>query len=119
MSARAYYFGCVRERGHALWAPDLRQPIPYTQWPDGLPWKEIDTALLRSGDQIEGEVLTHHRGAWTAAAFWDRSVDTRRGSNSVILFEEHLSFDAAIARARKTFPSIFARFKFEVMEAKA
>lgn len=113
--ALAYYFGCVGDEGHYLWDAGLtKQRIKVIY--EGQPWGvEIDSGLCPKGSSgPEGIARLHQRDGWTAIAFWDRSEDSRPGSNSVFLFQELLTFDEALARARATFQTIFARFTFEV-----
>ncbi len=115
-----YYFGCWHGAGHYLHDTQGR-----TIWRDestGLPFpsRTLDTGFLpkpepgRSAEQPEGVVhLTHHKG-WTVIAFWDRSVDTRTGCNSAFAIEGEHAKDEALRLAREAFPTVFARFKFEV-----
>ena len=121
--SEAVYFGCLGHPGHFFY-------LPWGQGTHhdriiGLPWAEgeIDGALCPgwkgpyvSGRQIEGEAKLHHRDGWTALAFWDRSVDSRPGCNSVFFFHAVFSFEQALAEAKKIFPQIFARFTFVVRE---
>lgn len=67
--------------------------------------------------QPEGRALLHHRDGWTAVAFWDRTGDSRPGSNTAFLLDEVLDFDAAVDAARQAYPHVFARFTFEVVPA--
>lgn len=116
MTRRAYYFGCIRESGHYLWTGDLER-IGHHQWPSLLPWpvEVVDTGLCPK-DRDWGSAQVTHKDGWTALSFWDWSVDTRPGSHSTFLFRDVLDFDAALARARELFPTVFARLKFEVKE---
>lgn len=125
-AVRAYYFGCWLHPGHFFFEPGMkRAPREVARsrhssdrdQPQIVPWGYgVDGQLCpRRGRQ--GEALVHHRDGWTALAFWDRSVDDRGGSNSVFLFEATLDFPAALAKARETFPEVFARFDFDVVPA--
>ncbi len=118
----AYYFGCWGRSGHFLWTPDADTRDQDRRL---LPWPKIDGVLCpgprhrRSGevaneDESQGSAAIHYRDGWTALAFWDRSVDSRHGSNSVFLFRGTLSADEILSAARKAFPAIFARFTFEI-----
>jgi hypothetical protein len=111
-----FYFGCVETTGHYWWAPG---PEPCKR-PALCPWVLIDLAALplprdhRDADQNEGDGYIRRKDGWTLLGFWDRSVDDRFGSNSVFVVEEDLSANEMMAQARETFPSIWARFPFEV-----
>lgn len=121
-----YYFGCWRREvtgGHLLYRPDGA-----SAWrlllDGGLPWKakDIDTGLCQKPahikeigkEQIEGQALLHHKGGWTALAFWDRSSDHRSNSNSVFLIQQTLDFAQMLVVSKQVFPQIWERFKFEV-----
>ena len=74
-----------------------------------------------SCNAVEGLAKLHNRRDgngeyWTALAFWDCSVDERPGSNSVFILEGLYNFEQALEIAKKTFPTIFKRFKFEIKE---
>lgn len=121
----AYYFGCRNRPGHYLFDVHFRL-TPYGG-PKELPWKEreIDGRLCpnwrakgkhRNGPEIEGNALLHHKEGWTALAFWDRSVDRRGACNSVFFFEGTHTFEEAVELARATFPGVWSRFTFEVID---
>jgi len=130
---KAFYFGCVREPGHHFFGPDgeYRHFKEFAQ----SPWRayELDAQLaphfedcIRKRSRFckycdcasgpEGIALLHHKAGWTALSFWDRSVDNRGASNSTFILEGDYDFNQALALARSLFPSIFARFTFEVRE---
>jgi hypothetical protein len=125
---RVLYFGCVGDKGHYLWgpgtAPDYRPTWLRSRTLYQLPWGEkTDGGLVPPGTRDrrapEGLAAIHlardERGTnWTAIAFWDYSVDGRPGSNSVFVFDEAIDFDRGIALAKAAFPTVWARFKFEV-----
>jgi hypothetical protein len=69
--------------------------------------------------EVQGEALLHHAKGWTALAFWDRSVDSRPGSNAVFFADAYRGFDAMLADAREHWPTIFARFGFEIIDVRA
>lgn len=111
-----YYFGCRRPGtlGH-YWFDrhgERLAPKPHGTSPRGVPWAYVDGKLNPSHRQ--GDAAIHHKDGWTALAFEDHSVDVRPGSNSVFVFEELLTFDAAVEKARRCFPWVWARFSFEV-----
>lgn len=59
----------------------------------------------------EPEGVRYHdqRDGWTLVAWWDRSGDRRGGSVAAFAFDETLTPDAAEARARELFPSVWQR----------
>jgi len=120
-----YYFGCIDDAGHYFWVPPgaslYGRQRPAIPWQDG----DLDAKLApgyigpyQSGPQIEGRAKVHHKNGWTAVAFWDRSVDSRGGSNSVFIVKGTLDFDSAVEQARAAFPKVWGRFKFPVIEDK-
>lgn len=85
------------------------------------PWESHDAVLCPgyrgqydNGPEVQGAAALHHRGGWTALAFWDRSVDTRGGCNSVFFAEGTYGPEAMVEIARAAFPRIWARFTFAV-----
>lgn len=99
---------------------------------EGPPWNidrgEVDAKIvphradckMRSycgcGNDEEGRAVIHHKDGWTAMGFWDRSVDTRGGCNSVFFAEGTHDFAGMVAIANEKFPTIMRRFKFEITE---
>lgn len=135
----AFYYGSLRYRprdgkehstGHHLWNVDLDLPTdeqesllaaalglsriglldqsfaPGAVWRDGF----LERPLL----QPEGIPRLTHLYRWTVLSFWDRSADDRHGSHSTFVLRGTLSMDAAIAKARESFPKVWARYKFNV-----
>ena|ERR1019366_3343006 len=120
---RVYYFGCNEQAGHYMHEPNMVHRSVDTERGRFLydnPWGlYIDGDLCMEGKrQIEGEALIHHKDDWTAMAFWDRSVDTRPGSNSVFLAEGTFNFDEMMALAKEYFPQVLNRISFTIREAK-
>lgn len=126
---RVFYFGCIRRPGHYWWRAEGADGKDFKGIPSPpaspRPWElkelprehEVDGKLAPIGsfDQVEGVAnLVDLLPGWTLLAFWDRSVDGRQGSNSVFAVEGKHDFDATVAAARAAFPSVWARFKFEV-----
>lgn len=117
---RTYYFGCWGGYGHYLWQQNGRHPQPSTIL--DLPWKEkdLDCTLCpryqrySTNQQNEGEALLHHKNGWTALAFWDRSIDKRHGSNSVLLIQKEVTLEEAIEIFKQEYPSIWSRFNFTI-----
>lgn len=114
-----YYFGCWRDVGHYL-----RDTAGRTIWKEeeiGLPFSiyRLDTGFLpksERGSSEQPEGVLHHtiEQGWTVIAFWDRSVDTRRGGNSAFVMHGEHTAEEALRMAWREFPTIFARFTFEV-----
>ena len=111
---RVFYFGCVGVSGHYMHGVDGRSAHRFTQTN---PWGYgVDGSLLPKS-QIEGRAFIHHKDGWTALSFWDRSVDSRRGSHSTFLAEGSFGFDEMVAFGKKHFPEVWARYTFPVVEA--
>jgi hypothetical protein len=105
------YFGCIDRPGHYVWQADGTQARD-----DRHRWLEIlDGLLPPEGPEIEGVARLHHWNGRTLLAFWDRSVDQRGACNSVFALPGKLTFDEAVAAAKKAFPKVWQRFTFEVM----
>lgn len=112
-SVHLFYFGPIGEAGHYLW--DARGKM---LWPERIgPWSlgELDGSLQPKGvDQAEGLALLHYVDGWTALAFWDRTIDSRMGSNSVYVANGTLSFDEMVALAKERFKARWDQMRFEV-----
>ncbi len=114
------YFGCVGGPGHFVHNIGLshvyRTPLAN--------WLNKRDGVLAPRDRNHRELAQGHAmlhvfvdAGVTVLAFWDRSVDSRPASNSMFLLPGVLDFrDAALAAARH-FPTVWARFKFEVVPA--
>jgi hypothetical protein len=113
---RSYYFGYRQHRGHGLQRPDLSTDYEfiYTN-----PWGvSLDGRLCpkTEEDEQQGHALLHHKDGWTCIAFWDRSGDYRRGSNSAFLMEGTHTFDEMLKLSYEHFPKIFQRFGFPIID---
>lgn len=126
MSA-VYYFGRWGGPGHYLWSPagHIAEQAVTTPWT----LRELDPlcgdpALAdvrgrRSGDplywpgdeahQPQGVARLYHREGWTALAWWDRSCDTRFGSNSAFVARGTLTAEALAQLGATAFPSVWTR----------
>lgn len=128
----AYFFGCARHvwghttAGHHWYGPRGRSPKRgepgVYQWaPNGVPWDTtIDSGLTPDPNHPtgpEGIFATHYLDGWTAISFWDRTGDQRGASNSTFVFDEILTPEAAVEKAREKFPELFERFTFELKPA--
>lgn len=118
---RVLYFGCIGTVGHYLY--DSSSDHPRSVGRDrSVEWaNHIDGLLPPRGSTgtgaEQGVASWSYLHGHTAIAFWDRSVDKRGGSSSTFLVPGFLSFDDTLKAAREAFPTIFARYKFEIVKA--
>jgi len=110
---RVYFFGCWKTHGHYL-KDHTGKSLNYSN--NSLPWDKIDGTLCPDDTRKQGIVKIHHKNGWTAAAFWDYSIDHRSGSNSVLFVEDILDITEVISEFEETFPQIYKRFDFELVE---
>jgi hypothetical protein len=117
---QVFYFGAWGAAGHFLWTPDGR-----TAWEAQrtLPWRDLDGPLAgdpaledtcrrrywSSDHQPEGLARLHHLDGWTALAFWDRSCDTRFGSNSAVIARGEHSAAEMVEMLQRAFPAVWER----------
>lgn len=117
---KVFYFGCWGEKGHYLRDVNrnhVRNDRTATPWEgmDGVLCPGYVRYMPFNTPQPEGEAALHHKEGWTALAFWDRSVDSRGGCNSVFFAEGTYGPHAMIEIAKTHFPSVWSRFPFEVV----
>lgn len=116
------YFGCKNsEPGHFLWYPGLLGLGLHNSFYDR--FETLDGFLAPSETpQVEGVAnivyVNHKNLPATLLAFWDRSVDKRPGSNSLFILPGTLDFPNAVALASSSFPEVWKRFTFKVVEWK-
>jgi len=67
-------------------------------------------------DETEGRAFVTHRAGLTVLAFWDRSGDKRGNSNTAFIVPGTLTFAQMVRVARFTWPGVWARFTFSVVE---
>lgn len=103
-----YYFGCWDRAGHAFHAPgnrflgrDEEKALPFTA-------AQLDTLMCPKPERVGAAALHHVRG-WTVLAWWDRSVDTRPGSNSAIFTCGEHDFGSMLRLLNDRFPTVAAR----------
>lgn len=111
-----YYFGCVGDAGHFLW-DHLGNRLSHSAADRLLSFKFtiLDACLLSpNAPQTEGLAAVAHIGGWSILSFWDRSVDSRPGSNSSFLMPGTWDYETMSAEAKRRFPDIWNRFNFEV-----
>lgn len=118
MNPRFFYFG-VRpghRSGHYLY--DERLVTQYQNVPLPGFLRSPDSTLCPVGREIEGAAkLIHDPSGWTALAFWDRSGDSRPGSNSVFIAEGTYAFNGMLVECKARFPSVFSRIAFPIKNA--
>ena len=106
-------FGCIGTSGagHQL----RSRTLPHLVW-DSTPWDRlIDGGLAPRRDCVTGEYVEHHKDGWTAVAFWDRSGDSRPGSNTVFLVATTVTGAELLSAAREQWPAVFARPGFPTL----
>jgi len=105
-SPKWYYFGCVGQPGHHLFEEGLHSAAY------GHPLARFDGSLCIPHDsRLYLAALTRLGGlGYTALAFFDQTVDSRPGSNS-IFFAPSLAIhpEPMLEMAKLRFPKIFAR----------
>jgi hypothetical protein len=100
-------------RAHALYGPGIvaarEEEIP------GWPWaaRGLDSLYAprpgRAGDEPLGlATITRHEG-WTVLAMWDRSGDSRRGSNCAFVSRGEHTVSTMVAQCEKHFPEMWRR----------
>lgn len=126
---RSFFFGCSNtSAGHYFFLPGMSKAkdSDVGPWPNTKAWHNDPTPIVPWGYAVErlvgsydkqGRAYLHHLDGWTALAFCDRTVDSRPGSKSVYVFDQDLDFATALRFAQEIFPSVFARYPFEVVEA--
>ena len=125
LGKKAMYFGCWHDVGHYMHEAHGRVRWMHADAPGGFPWRAslCDGGLLKNrgvADKPDGRVFWTCGGReafWYAFYWWDRSVDTRGGSNSGFYvrgfgwLEEHDAF----AYACSQFPRVAWRQKFPLV----
>ena len=103
------YFGCHKQPGHHLFSEGMGS-LPYGSAARNL--TIFDGALPPQDDRAGYVAAVSRLGGWgfTALAFWDYSVDSRGGCNSVV-FAPSLTIEPAelLAEAQARFPQVFGR----------
>lgn len=127
-----FYFGCWNNAGHYIHQVGGHK-LPLYNGAHPFPWdvSELDGGLcpgvwhrpsghrVKPTEEIQGLARLHHRQGWTAMAFWDRSVDTRGGCNSVFMVEGEHDFEKMCALFQEHFPTVWKRFKFQIVSEKS
>ena len=112
-TVEAYYFGCWGDTGHYWWRPS-KERLSFKDAKDRFPtlYVQIDTGFCPKNTQREGVCTLNHIDGYTILSFWDRSVDTRPGSNSNFIVEGTFSFVEMISIAKAQYPMVFRRYTF-------
>lgn len=108
------YFGVEKKdrAGHYLFDEQMRS-LNYSETFD-----KIDGGFCPQGPEKQGVATLTHINGQTVLAFWDRSGDSRFGSNSNFIEKGTLSFDEMLCSAKEKFPLVFERLDFDIIEKK-
>ena len=118
MSAEIYFFGVISpdNLGHHLYRPGGTWATEHSL-PDDFPCSiaGLDQCFLPARQpQEQGRARLWRTRGWTIVSFWDRSGDSRPGSNATLIARGRLDLNEVLDRARISFPEIVARWKFPV-----
>jgi hypothetical protein len=103
------YMGCHGEPGHYLFNEGMRRFRRYG-WPEKL--KCFDGLLALQTDTTPYVATVSRLGGQnvSALAFWDYSVDTRAGSNSIVFAPSMtITPEELLTEAQRRFPEVFSR----------
>lgn len=112
------FFGCRDVPGHYLYARGKSIQYESSPWGTALDGGILTPDYYHADKTITGEVAVAHKNGWTAIAFWDRSGDSRPGSNSAFLISEIITGDELLDLARQQWPEIFSRPDFPTLKFK-
>lgn len=104
------YWGCSRDVGHYLFDETL-SPARDASGRHPHPLAQFDGTLCEFGAAPYVATLTRLGGlGYSALAFWDRSLDSRVGSNSIFFAPSlRIAPESILRGAEIHFPSIVAR----------
>lgn len=125
---KLYYFGCYGGTGHYMHDVHMNRDWEFCKtntWGyhvDGglAPGSEAKNANKYKDPEYtnhynrEGSAKLHHKDGWTALAWWDRSVDSRPGSNSVILAEGQFTEVEMVGFLFTEFKRVWNRIKYPI-----
>ncbi len=100
------YFGCWREAGHYLFLPGMHKIYDRQV----SPLSHFDAMLAPQPESILYRAAFSRLGGWnlSALSWWDRSVDTRPASNSIVFAPGAVvSAEWMLEEAHKVFPEVF------------
>lgn len=106
---RWYYFGCWAQAGHFLFTEGMRYPL-FSDKEHSL--TKFDGLLAPQGIRTPYIATVSRLGGWgySALSFWDNSVDTRPGSNSIIFAPSlSVSYDGIMKGFQRYFPEVWSR----------
>ena len=113
-SKKIYFFGVssAQNKGHFLHHEGMR-----VAWDDKklLPFSShiLDGGLLPQHPQVQGELHLAVINGWTLLSMWDRTADSRPGSNAVFLAEGNHVIEEMKNIASEKFPAIWKRIQGE------
>ncbi len=114
-----FYFGCKNGAGH--YAHDVHGNYLGRHWLNKLDGR---TAPRRNRAELpQGHCSLSYTtdgtddGMVTLVSFWDRSVDSRPGSNSIFALPGMLSFEDAVQTIKDNFGWVVNRFRFDLVLA--
>ena len=124
-----FYFGCATQaKGHYLWGVDevggvhkhCEFSVPEVKCFDavfchGVEFHRGHLMLPPIEQQTQGLVKFTRVSGWSIAAWWDRSVDPRGGSNMVFGWRGVHKLHEVIDEARRLFPEAMARVKYALV----
>jgi len=118
-----FYFGCLNSVGHFLYNSysEVVYQNKMPNWISNEMYVELDGGLcpeISSSYQKEGVAKLTQKNNVTFLSFWDRSIDSRYQSHSSFFVKGMVPFDLMVEVCKKTFPDIWKRFKFEIVEFK-
>ncbi len=103
-------FGCIGVAGHYLRGSVKRNwRNEETPWGDKLDGGLLTDNYYKCDSTVTGLCSEHHLNGWTAISFWDRSGDSRGGSNTSFLCHAQITAAELLALAREQWPQVFSR----------
>lgn len=114
-----FYFGCKNGAGH--YAHDVRGNYLGRHWLnklDGRTAPKRNRAELPQGHcSLSYTTGNDNDPPYTLVSFWDRSVDSRPGSNSIFAIPGELKFEEALVAINTNFQWVVSRFRFPLVLA--
>jgi hypothetical protein len=114
LKVRCYFFGCVdtTRAGHGLYRGSGGVPESVNRRNSGLPdffENGIDAGLCPPGGQEQSLAWRHLVFGHTVLSMWDRTGDSRPGSNANFIVSGDHTFEAAYMVSALAFPTLMAR----------
>jgi hypothetical protein len=113
-----YYFGCDRGAGHYLHSPGMRSAYG-TGWHQRLEY--LDGSLAPKPEEMGAKGQVQFKAKfwrldgftpqpYSALSWWDRTVDSRTGSNTIMFVPgQTITPEIALECAKKWFPEVMGR----------